>query len=149
MGEYIDINGAVYRKKGNRFVKESGSPGLTPAALLAALSGNIDNAVVAMTPGGIETQEAAGQKSFCNAEKTQLPIRIIPGTRKDFEAMGIKFGKNVDDLFVEVELPLGWKVEPTDHSMWNMLVDDTGKKRAEIFYKAAFYDRDAFMRAVK
>ena len=57
--------------------------------------------------------------------------------------MGIVFGKEVDDLFVEVTLPAGWKKEATDHSMWSKLVDDKGRERASIFYKAAFYDRDA------
>jgi hypothetical protein len=48
-----------------------------------------------------------------------------------------------------VSLPPGWKVVPTDHSMWSDLVDAKGEKRASIFYKAAFYDRDAFIRIEK
>lgn len=30
--------------------------------------------------------------------------------------------------------------------MWSYLVDELGRRRGAIFYKAAFYDRDAFMR---
>ena len=29
--------------------------------------------------------------------------------------------------------------------MWNNLYDEKGRKRANFFYKAAFYDRDAFI----
>jgi predicted secreted protein len=32
--------------------------------------------------------------------------------------------------------------------MWSYIVDDEGTQRVAIFYKAAFYDRDAFMRPV-
>jgi hypothetical protein len=28
--------------------------------------------------------------------------------------------------------------------MWSSIVDDKGKEMVSIFYKAAFYDRDAF-----
>lgn len=59
--------------------------------------------------------------------------------------MGIKIVKQYDDLFYSVELPEGWKVEATDHHMWNNLFDDKGRRRANFFYKAAFYDRDAFI----
>src|SRR5262249_62223077 len=64
------------------------------------------------------------------------------------ELAGVVFGKVVpgDSLFVFVTLPNGWKKVPTDHSMWSNLVDDKGRKRAAIFYKAAFYDRDAHLR---
>lgn len=53
--------------------------------------------------------------------------------------------KTRGDLFFEVELPEGWRIEPTDHSMWTKLVDALGYERAMIFYKAAFYDRSAHM----
>lgn len=65
-------------------------------------------------------------------------------TNEQYARMGIKI-LSFDDLFYDVELPEGWKVEATDHSMWNNLVDDKGRVRATFFYKAAFYDRDAFI----
>lgn len=60
----------------------------------------------------------------------------------------MKFGPRLqgDPLFCHAELPAGWHKEATDHSMWSNLVDDKGRIRAKIFYKAAFYDRDAFTR---
>ena len=59
--------------------------------------------------------------------------------------MGIKIIEDKDDLFMEVELPTGWSLKRTDHSMWSNLIDNKGRERASIFYKAAFYDRDAFI----
>lgn len=40
-------------------------------------------------------------------------------------------------------VPDGWKKEGLDHDMWSYLVDDKKRRRASIFYKAAFYDRSA------
>ena len=115
----------------------------TPAAVMAALKGDLSNAIIAATPGGIEAQEAQGQQNFVNS--TTLPIKCNFGNREQFEKMGIVFGEPVDDLFCDVQLPQGWRKERTDHSMWSNLLDDQGRIRASIFYKAAFYDRDAFL----
>ena len=118
----------------------------TPAAVTAALAGDLENFLAAASPGGIEAQEARGQQDLVNSSK--LPVNLKGGSREQFEAIGIRFGEMVDDLFAMVELPVGWKVVPTDHSMNNHLVDDRGRKRAHIFYKAAFYDRRAHMNIV-
>ena len=113
-----------------------------PAAVSAAARGDLANAILAATPGGIEAQEAQGQRDLC-ASGQRLPKRM---DRTAVEAMGIKIGADADELFVYAELPEGWQIKPTDHSMWSDLVDAAGKKRAAIFFKAAFYDRKAFMR---
>lgn len=112
---------------------------MTPAALSALAHGDMENFLVAATPGGIEAQEARGQieQSF----KSTLPIDC--GDRKAWEAIGVKFGEPEDSLFVSVEFPAGWRKQPTDHSMWTNLIDDKGRVRAGIFYKAAFYNRNA------
>ena len=94
-------------------------------------------------PGGIEAQEARGQRELVNSE-------VLPRDGSDNPAwakMGIVFGGPVDGdpIFRSVTLPAGWKKEPTEHSMWSKLVDDKGRERAMIFYKAAFYDRSAHM----
>lgn len=67
--------------------------------------------------------------------------------RVALEKSGVKFGEKVkgDEMFQHIELPAGWKKVPTDHSMWSKLVDDKGRERAAIFYKAAFYDRSAHL----
>ena len=94
-------------------------------------------------------QEAQGQQSFVNSET--LPTDM--GRYGDYdvkailEAAGVKFLGEVegDPMFQYVELPEGWKKMPTDHSMWSKLLDDKGRERASIFYKAAFYDRSAHL----
>lgn len=65
-------------------------------------------------------------------------------TRVQYEKMGIEIVDEADDLFWNVKLPNGWEVKATDHSMWNEVVDNNGRKRMTFFYKAAFYDRSAF-----
>ena len=65
-------------------------------------------------------------------------------TRVQYEKMGIEIVSDADDLFWNVKLPNGWEVKATDHSMWNEVRDNNGRKRMTFFYKAAFYDRSAF-----
>ena len=93
----------------------------------------------------IMDQEADGQQSFVGSDT--LPTEIQGNGKAILEAAGVKFLGVVegDDLFQYVQLPAGWKKEGTGHSMWSSLVDDKGQERASIFYKAAFYDRRAFM----
>lgn len=112
---------------------------MSPAALNAALSSNLENMVAAMTPGGIEAQEHAGQMQLC--AKGRIPREGCDP--KKFEQMGVVFSGQGDDLFLDATLPNGWSIKPTEHSMWSDLIDDKGRKRAAIFYKAAFYDRSA------
>ena len=92
----------------------------------------------------IEASEARGQREL--SDGSQLPSDIS-GDKAELEKDGVVFGQpSVDDpLFLDVTLPDGWKIERTDHSMWSKLIDANGRERASIFYKAAFYDRRAFM----
>lgn len=123
-------------------MKDQSARGFTPAAMVALASGNADNFAATMTHGGIEAQEAAGQVMFVNSET--LPKSMLGRcTRETLEAMGIVFHKEADDLFVHVTLPTGWKKRATNHSMHSDLLDNKGRVRAGIFYKAAFYDRRA------
>ncbi len=110
-----------------------------PLAAFAAK--NSTDLLAAITPGGIEQQEAAGQAAFVRS--TTLPKDC---DRKALEKCGIVFGKDADDLFVNVTLPDGWKKQATSHSMHSDLLDEKGRIRAAIFYKAVFYDRRASMR---
>ena len=59
------------------------------------------------------------------------------------------FGEKVNELFIEAQLPEGWEKIATDYSMWSKLVDEQGRERASIFYKAAFYDQRAHMNITK
>lgn len=70
-------------------------------------------------------------------------------TRRRYEEMGIIIVGDHDDLFYNVKLPDGWNIEDTDHPMWNVLLNDKHEEVATFFYKAAFYDRDAFINLPK
>lgn len=106
-------------------------------------------AVIAMGDGGIERQEAAGQAELCMSDV--LPTQGIEKVRKMIESNGGSIGDHVpkDPMFRNVKLPPGWKKQASDHSMWSSLIDDKGRKRAAIFYKAAFYDRSAHIDPVR
>lgn len=106
-----------------------------PVLLEALVTGNGSTA--------IERQEARGQSKFVASDT--LPIKHDYCSQIQLERMGIVFGELVDDLFIEVQLPEGWRKVPTDHSMWSKLIDEKGRERASIFYKAAFYDRNAHL----
>lgn len=107
----------------------------------------LDVLLTAMVTGdtskAITDSEARGQRELVNS--TVLPKKLIQCTREQFEKMGIVFGEDADDIFVYVTLPPGWNKAPDKHSMWSHLLDDKDRRRASIFYKAAFYDRSAHM----
>lgn len=106
---------------------------------------HLDGLLAAGNDGYIMNMEAQGQRQLVNS--TVLPVEI-QGAFVDWEAHGFVFGDPVadDPLFREVTLPEGWRKEPSDHDMWSYVVDAAGVRRVAVFYKAAFYDRRAFMR---
>lgn len=77
--------------------------------------------------------------------KKVTDLNLMAYTINQYTEMGIKVLGDYDDLFFEVELPEGWDTRATSHTMWNELIDEKGRKRGTFFYKAAFYDRDAFI----
>jgi len=98
--------------------------------------------------GAIERQEAREQQKA--VARQRLPIDGTANCRPQWEALGFVFGeRGTDDLFCDVTFPEGWKLKPTDHSMWSDLLDDQGRKRAAMFYKGAFYDRAAHVNFVR
>lgn len=113
------------------------------------------DAMVVGGPNAIDLQEFQGQSSFVASDT--LPISTWSGpslgddtknqriAKSALESWSIKFLGPVpdDQLFQFVELPDGWKKVPTHHAMLSMLVDDQGRERARIFYKADYYDRNA------
>lgn len=96
---------------------------------------------------GVEGLESMGQDELVQSE--QIPVEIRDITEAGLEAMGFKLGPACagDPLFREATLPTGWKKRPTDHSSWSEIVDQDGYVGFQIFYKAASYDRRAFMQA--
>lgn len=119
---------------------------VNPAGLTALATGDIENFLLASTPGGIELQEEMGQRDICGITDI-LPIRC---PRPELEKLGFVFGEPCSsephEIFVNVAFPEGWSKKATDHSMWSDLLDAKGRKRAGIFYKSAFYDRSAHMK---
>ena len=114
---------------------------LAPITILASALSDMGGADV------IVKQEATGQQQL--TESDTLPTDMDE-YREVFEKMGIVFGEPVegDPMFTYCTLPSGWKKKATNHPLWSDLLDDKGRVRAEIFYKAAFYDRSAFIRPV-
>jgi len=129
------------------------APGNTSAQVRQDPMGFLLEAMVMGGSNAILNQEAQGQRSLVNSDTLPSKFNHHRGDydpKVILEAAGVKFLGPVegDDMFQYVELPNGWKKQATDHSMWSKLVDDKGRERASIFYKAAFYDRDAFMNLV-
>lgn len=125
--------------------------GIKAAALAAARDGNFENFLAASEPGGIERMEAAGQRKLI-AHADRLPV---DGTIEDrhnrgnnraaWESVGFVFGDKIPHennrfVFVACTFPKGWSLKPTSHSMWSDVIDDKGRRRAMVFFKAAFYD---------
>jgi len=94
----------------------------------------------------ITDQESRGQNSLVNSDQLPIKFNHHPNGERVLEALGFVWGDKAvgDELFRDVTMPKGWKKVATDHDMWSDVVDDQGRKRLSIFYKAAFYDRDAF-----
>ena len=109
----------------------------------------LDGFMRALTTGSssiaILGQEADGQKSFVGRDV--LPTDMRENAETVLKLAGVEFLGVVEDdpLFQYVKLPKGWRKTGTGHSMWSDLLDAKGRKRASIFYKAAFYDRSAFI----
>ena len=77
-------------------------------------------------------------KGSSDPEFLKSPIKIAPFDQENPEKPG--------DLFRKATLPPGWTKRASDHSMWSYVCDENGCRRAAVFYKAAFYDREAFIR---
>jgi len=105
--------------------------------------------VMGGNPAAIAAQEQRGQKQLVNS--TQLPTEMRDDSKAVLEAAGVVFGEVApgDPIFCDATLPEGWKKEATGHAMHIKLLDANGHLRATIFYKAAFYDRVAFLEVTR
>lgn len=98
-------------------------------------------------PEYIETMEARGQRELVTSEL--LPTDAVDGDDA-YLALGFTLGPpdDADPLFRPASLPDRWRRAGTPHAMWSHILDERGVPRVAVFYKAAFYDRRAFMRLV-
>lgn len=117
-----------------------GSPDLMLLFAAAMSDGSPSNFIYA--------QERAGQQQLVNS--TMLPADVRGSDREQLTAMGIVLGDPDpnDPLFAPAALPDGWSKQGSDHGMWSYVIDELGRRRVAMFYKAAFYDRRAFLRVV-
>lgn len=117
----------------------SEDPAAMDGVLLTLLADGADGAGRA-----IEAMEARGQAELVRGD--QLPTDS-GGQDAAFVALGFEFGPPTpgDPLFRPAKLPAGWTRRADEHPMWSTLVDQHGRPRVSIFYKAAFYDRRADM----
>ncbi len=74
----------------------------------------------------------------------QLAGFTFPGLRT---VKGVPRGSKDDELFVDAVFPKGWTRRRTEHAMHTDILDEKGRKRFGVFYKAAFYDRKAGIHA--
>jgi hypothetical protein len=93
--------------------------------------------------GYVEGMESAGQRQL--VESTDLPTQ--GSDDPEFLELGFTFGEphKHDPLFRPATLPEGWKKVALDHAMGSAIVDELGRQRVSVFYKAAYYDRRADM----
>lgn len=115
---------------------------IDPGVLLAA-------AVIGGQERLVENMEARGQEQLVQSDLLPKQGPGYPGDldRAAFEKLGFVFGEDVegDPLFVHATLPAGWSRRATDHVMHSKILDQYGRVRVGIFYKAASYDRRAHM----
>ncbi len=95
----------------------------------------------------IERSEEAGQRELV----ASMDLPTDGSNDPAWEAIGVTFGppRTDDPIFRPATLPPGWSKVATDHAMHSKLLDDKGRERAGIFYKAAFYDRSASMHLLR
>lgn len=120
---------------------------LHPLLLLAlAAGGDSPDSVIGF-------QEKHGQGEVTRSDT--LPMRTVAygagaleRSREILTSWGVVLGEPVsgDEIFQYAKLPAGWERRPTSHDMWSEIVDEKGRKRIAVFYKAAFYDRSCFYR---
>lgn len=117
--------------------------------LMSAICGNSN-----MT---IENIEKKGRDEILN--KVQMPIfglhingkmfRDKEETKeivaRKYKELGIEIINEANDLFYNVKLPNNLKLKSSESNYWTYLINEEKQELASIFYKAVFYDRDAFI----
>ncbi len=96
--------------------------------------------------GEVEAMERAGQQQLVNS--ALLPTK--GSDEPEFLRLGFTFGEPLadDPMFRPATLPAGWRKAGTDHDMHSDILDQFGRRRVGVFYKAAFYDRRADMNLI-
>jgi hypothetical protein len=112
-------------------------PATPESMLLGALVGGMDAMADAVEGGGQESLVASDQ----------IPVKRQGVTDAELVALGFVLGEvGPDRLFQDATLPPGWRKVATEHNLWTRIVDGDGLERFSVFFKAAPWDREAFMR---
>lgn len=79
--------------------------------------------------------ERTGQQSL--VVSADLPTKS-PNADEEFEALGFTLGEphKHDPLFRPATLPAGWRKQAKEHAMGSAVVDELGRERVSVFYKA-------------
>jgi len=138
---HMDCSGRVWMEGDEGIVEPSDIPLDLLASAMQKGPEFTENFIAAATPGGIERQEREKQRDLVRNQ--ELPIKL--GSPKElFEKLGFKFGRTIDKLFQEAQLPEGWKKVPSpSHSSYSYVLDEKGRARWMIYFKGAYYDRQA------
>ena len=97
------------------------------------------------TEGGVPLIERVFQGDLQDVEKGRMKLPKDGSKNPVWKKIGVIFKEDVegDALFRWAIVPEGWTVVRASHNSYSHLVDDKGRKRAQIYYKGAFYDRKA------
>jgi len=83
----------------------------------------------------------------CQRKLVRLPTEANEeDATRFYGAMGINVLRmpKCDDILLDAELPAGWRVKATDHSMWSEIIDSNGRKRISVFHKNSVMERSAY-----
>lgn len=124
-----------------------GSRDMAPVVLAAGMGSGVRGAL-----NVIDEQNRQGHRELLGSGKVSLPAEDNGMGRFDsfaiLQSWGVVFPlpdptTRPDPLFRPADLPEGWEIRATAGPYWSGLMDQHGRERAAIFYKAAFYDRNA------
>ncbi|WP_214327878.1 hypothetical protein [Nonomuraea sediminis] len=92
---------------------------------------------------GIEEIERAGQLQLLASDV--IPTRLVGCDEQLLAGLGFELGDQVadDPLFRYATLPNGWRWRAAEDARGSYLVDERGRDRFSVWYKAAPYDRSA------
>ncbi len=74
-------------------------------------------------------------KLFAKLFRGERPREIIPDSREELEKMGFEILSEADRFMYKVKLPEGWKIIPTEHEYWSLVIDVGGDERISQFRK--------------
>lgn len=138
-----------------RTVPSPNVPAIARDAVARAILGEDMNSIVG-------AWEKRGQQDLVNSDTLPVDGSYTDRWNKDnlvedprWAEMGFALGDAIAEpngqkpMFRYATLPEGWTRKASEHDMWSSILDERGRERVAIFYKASFYDRSAHMNIIK